>query len=85
MPMSVVLAPDAFVAVWKRFWKPAPVVFVPVFAMVEESVTAVPVVAVVGVMEEAVRSGCPVGVEVQVVAPAAIQELWVASNMREPP
>ena len=49
--------PDASVALWKRSVKPAPVDADPPFEMVLRSVTAVPAVAVVGVMVDAVRSG----------------------------
>ncbi len=57
VPMSVAPVPDASVALWKRLVKPAPVVASPVFDMVEESVRATPVVAMVGMMEPAVRFG----------------------------
>jgi hypothetical protein len=55
--MSVALAPPELVARWKSVVKPAGVFAVPVLETVAFSVTAVPAVADVGVMEPAVRSG----------------------------
>jgi hypothetical protein len=55
--MEVAFAPPALVARWKRSVNEAPVDPVPVFAIVPLRVTALPVVADVGVMEPAVRSG----------------------------
>lgn len=56
MPMSAAPVPLESVARWKRSVKPAPVLPVPVFAIVAESETGVPAVAVEGVMPEAERS-----------------------------
>jgi hypothetical protein len=49
--------PFAAVETWKRFVKDAPVEAEPAFVIVPENVSAVPTVAVVGVVVEAVRSG----------------------------
>ena len=54
--MTVAPVPIASVAVWKTFVKEAPVEPVPEFEMVEDRVTAVPAVAVVGVIDDVVRS-----------------------------
>ena len=42
--------------VWNRFAKPTPVEVFPLFVIVEEKVCATPLVAIVGVVSEAVRS-----------------------------
>ena len=57
VPISVAPVPLLSVALWKRFVKPAPVVALPTFEIVEERATAVPAVAEVGETAPAVRSG----------------------------
>ncbi len=64
VPISVLPVPDASVARWNRLVKPAPVAADPLLEMVEESVTAVPLVAAVGVTEPATKSLVPVTVTV---------------------
>lgn len=71
--MSVAFEPLESVARWKRSVKPAPVLPVPMFEMVEESETGVPAVAVEGMMEEAVRSACGAGD--MVIVPQLLQLL----------
>ena len=55
VPITTAPAPDAFVAVWKTSVKVVPVEETPVLVIVDESVTAIPAVAAVGVGAVAVR------------------------------
>lgn len=78
VPITVALVPEESSAIWKRFVKPPPVEAVPLFVIVDERVTAVPTIAVVGVTKLAVRSGAggvtvTVAVAVFVVPPAPVQ------------
>lgn len=57
VPISVAPVPLESVARWNKSVKPAFVLPVPVFAIIAESVTAVPAVALEGLTEPAERSG----------------------------